>query len=114
MASSLKLIMMSTSEDYGSLNIDDSLYKTRLSSKFTKRKAYQPPDPRNILSFIPGTVLDILITPGKAVKKGDELMVLDAMKMQNLLKCPIDGKVKAIKVKKGDKVSKGTVLIELE
>jgi biotin carboxyl carrier protein len=36
------------------------------------------------------------------------------MKMQNRLKCKIDGQVKSIKVKKGDKVSKGTVLLELE
>jgi biotin carboxyl carrier protein len=41
-------------------------------------------------------------------------MILDAMKMQNLLKCKMDGKVKNIPVKKGDKVSKGTFLIELE
>ena len=41
-------------------------------------------------------------------------MILDAMKMQNQLKCSIDGKIKNIAVKKGDKVSKGTVLLELE
>ncbi|MBE3085197.1 MAG: biotin/lipoyl-binding protein, partial [Bacteroidetes bacterium] len=39
---------------------------------------------------------------------------LDAMKMQNKLKCNMDGKVKTIAVKKGNKVSKGTVLLELE
>jgi biotin carboxyl carrier protein len=41
-------------------------------------------------------------------------MILDAMKMQNRLKCSIDGRVKTIKVNKGDKVSKGAVLLELE
>jgi len=41
-------------------------------------------------------------------------MILDAMKMQNKLKCIMDGKVKSISVNKGDKVSKGTVLLELE
>ena len=41
-------------------------------------------------------------------------MILDAMKMQNKLKCSMDGKVKSISVKKGDKVSKGTVLLTLE
>jgi len=40
-------------------------------------------------------------------------MILDAMKMQNLLKSSIDGEIKNIKVKKGDKVSKGTVLLEI-
>jgi biotin carboxyl carrier protein len=96
------------------LNIDTSLYQTRISNKFKNRKPYQPVNPRIILSFIPGTVLDIFIGPGQNVTKGQDLMILDAMKMQNKLKCNMDGKVKLIAVKKGDKVSKGTVLLELE
>jgi biotin carboxyl carrier protein len=105
---------MNKRDTNGYLNIDTSLYKTRISSKFENRKPYQPADPGIILSFIPGTVLEIMITEGQIVKKGDDLMILDAMKMQNRLKCKIDGQVKSIKVKKGDKVSKGTVLLELE
>ena len=98
----------------GLLNINSSLYQTRISTKFENRKPYSPADPKIILSFIPGTVLDIYIKAGNEVKKGEVLMILDAMKMQNKLKCPMDGKVKLITVKKGDKVSKGTVLLELE
>jgi biotin carboxyl carrier protein len=98
----------------GHLNIDTSLYKTRISSKFENRKHYQPADPRIILSFIPGTVLEIMIKAGQNVKKGEDLMILDAMKMKNRLKCNMDGKVKTISVNEGDKVSKGTVLLELE
>jgi len=98
----------------GYLNINTSLYKTRLSEKFKNRKAYKPADPKIILSFIPGTVLDIFVEVGQEVRKGENLMILDAMKMQNKLKCPIDGKVKSIAVIKGAKVSKGTVLLELE
>ena len=105
---------MNKKDALGYLNIDTSLYKTRISSKFEKRKPYQPADPRIILSFIPGTVLDILIKAGQDVKKGDDLMILDAMKMKNKLKCNMDGKVKTIAVKMGDKVSKGSVLLELE
>ena len=96
------------------LNIDGSLYKTRISKKFRLRKPYEAADPRLILSFIAGTVLDILVKPGQIVKPGDDLMILDSMKMQNKLKCGIDGEIKFIPVKKGDKVSKGTVLLELE
>lgn len=105
---------MNKDEKLGYLNINTSLYQTRLSEKFKNRKSYKPADPKIILSFIPGTVLDIFIAPGDSVKKGDDLMILDAMKMQNKLKCPMDGKVKSIAVAKGAKVSKGTVLIELE
>lgn len=96
------------------LNIDSSLYQTRLSKKYRERKKYSPPDPRLIISFIPGTVIGILAKPGDKVKKGDDLMVLDAMKMQNKIKCPIDGILKSISVEKGTRVSKGTLLAELE
>lgn len=105
---------MSKKDKLGFLNIDTSLYKTRISSRFENRIPYQPADPRIILSFIPGTVLDIMVKAGQNVKKNDDLMILDAMKMQNKLKCSMDGKVKTISVKKGDKVTKGEVLLELE
>jgi biotin carboxyl carrier protein len=95
------------------LNLLTGLYKTRLGSKFRNRQPYKPADPHLVLSFIPGTVLDILVKPGQAVRMGDDLMILDAMKMQNHLKCKVDGKVKKILVSKGDKVSKGMVLLEM-
>jgi len=96
------------------LNIDESLYQTRISKKFENKKKYQPLDPKMVVSFIPGTVLDIMVMEGQSVRKGDEMMILDAMKMQNKLKSAIAGKVKKITVNKGDKVSKGTLLIEME
>ena len=105
---------MHKKEILGLLNINNSLYQTRISTKFKNRIQYKPADPRVILSFIPGTVLDVYIKQGEVVKKGDLLIILDAMKMQNRLKCNMDGRVKSISVKKGDKVSKGTVLMELE
>jgi biotin carboxyl carrier protein len=105
---------MKKEDKLGYINIDTSLYQTRISSKFQNRKSYKPADPRLILSFIPGTVLDILIKEGQKVSKGEDLMILDAMKMKNRLKCNMDGKVKSIVVKKGDRVSKGTLLLELE
>jgi biotin carboxyl carrier protein len=105
---------MTNKEKFGTLNIDSTLYKTRLSKKFENRTPYKALNPEYILSFIPGTVLDILVEPGQKVRKGDGLMLLDAMKMQNLLKSPNDGVVKNVPVKKGDKVSKGTVLLILK
>lgn len=105
---------MINNNNLGFLNIDTSLYQTRISNKFQNRKPYHPADPRIILSFIPGTVLEILVEPGQSVSKGDDLMILDAMKMQNRLKCSMDGIVKSVAVKKGDKVSKGTVLLILD
>ncbi len=106
---------MTTSEDnLGFLNINSGLYKTRISNGFKNRKAYKPADPKLILSFIPGTIIEILVKVGQPVKKGDDLMILDAMKMKNRLKCSMDGKVKKITVENGTRVPKGIVLIELE
>jgi biotin carboxyl carrier protein len=105
---------MEKKEVFKFLNIDTSLYKTRISKKFENRNKYQPVDPKRILSFIPGTVLNITVIEGQQVEKGCDLMILDAMKMQNKLKSPISGKIKKIHAKMGDRVSKGTLLIELE
>jgi biotin carboxyl carrier protein len=105
---------MSKDERMEFLNINNSFYKTRISTKFKNRINYKPADPNLILSFIPGTVVEIFAKVGQKVKKGDLLLILDAMKMQNRLKSPLDGKIKSIVVKAGERVSKGKLLIELE
>jgi biotin carboxyl carrier protein len=105
---------MDTIKNLGTLNINSTQYTTRLSPKFLQRKPFKPADPKIILSFIPGTILDIFVKEGQMVKKGDDLMILDAMKMQNRLKSSTDGKINRIAVQKGDKVPKGSVLIELK
>lgn len=63
---------------------------------------------------MPGLVLNIMVAPGQEVHKGDPLLILEAMKMENVLKSAGDGKVKAIAVQKGVAVEKGQLLIEME
>lgn len=60
---------------------------------------------------MPGLVLNIVVEEGSVVKKGDPILVLEAMKMENILKSPADGTVKKINVKKGVAVEKNQVLI---
>lgn len=60
---------------------------------------------------MPGLVLEVVVAEGDAVKKGDPVIVLEAMKMENILKSPSDGTVKKINVKKGMAVEKNQVLI---
>jgi len=105
--------MTDSDEKPGYLNINQDLYKTKLSNKYKNRKPYQPADPKLILSFIPGTIIEILVEEGQEVKKGEDLMILDAMKMKNRLKSSMDGKIKKITVELGARVPKGIVLIEL-
>ena len=61
---------------------------------------------------MPGLILEIKVAPGDTVKKGDQLLILEAMKMENVLKSPGDGEVKAILVKKGDSVEKNQIMIQ--
>jgi biotin carboxyl carrier protein len=60
---------------------------------------------------MPGMVLKIFVNEGMEIKKGDNLFILEAMKMENIIKAPADVMVKTMKIKPGDKVEKGQVLM---
>ena len=68
----------------------------------------------DIKAPMPGLVLEILVEPGQQLHKGDQVLILEAMKMENVLKSPGEGTIKAIKVEQGDAVEKNQVLVELE
>ncbi|MCF8273279.1 MAG: acetyl-CoA carboxylase biotin carboxyl carrier protein subunit [Flavobacteriaceae bacterium] len=68
----------------------------------------------SIKAPMPGLILEISVTVGQAVKENDALLILEAMKMENILTSPRDGIIKSISVKKGNTVDKGTLLIEFE
>jgi len=61
---------------------------------------------------MPGLVLKVFVEEGAEVKKGENLFVLEAMKMENIIKSPADVTVKTIKIKPGDKVEKNQVLLQ--
>lgn len=63
---------------------------------------------------MPGLVIEVRVQVGDTVKKGDPVIVLEAMKMENVLKSPGDGTVKSVEVHKGLSVEKGFVLIRFE
>jgi len=60
---------------------------------------------------MPGKILDIRVKVGDAVKSGDVLLILEAMKMENEIVAPKDGTVKEIRVNVGDTVDRGAVLV---
>lgn len=63
---------------------------------------------------MPGLVLEVMVEVGQAFEKGDALIILEAMKMENIIKATGEGVVKSIVVKKTDAVEKGQILLELE
>lgn len=63
---------------------------------------------------LPGVIIDVKVNVGDAVKKGDTVVVLEAMKMENNINADCDGKITAIQVNKGDTVADGAVLIVME
>ena len=63
---------------------------------------------------MPGKILEVLVKVGDQVKEDDELLMLEAMKMENPIYAPADGAVKEIKVKAGDSVETDQVMVILE
>lgn len=67
-----------------------------------------------IKSPMPGLVLDILVEPGDQIKKGDQVLILEAMKMENVIKSQSDATVKSVRIEKGVAVEKSQILVEFE
>lgn len=68
----------------------------------------------NIIAHMPGTIAEIMVNVGDKVQADDELIILEAMKMENPICASSAGTVKEIKVKEKDKVDTNQVLIVLE
>ena len=69
---------------------------------------------REVKAPMPGLVIDVLVKPGDTVTKDDPLLVLEAMKMENVLKAPGDGVVASVPAEKGKAVEKGQLLVGFE
>ena len=96
------------------LEVDDTKYETILTKKFLKRKNYQAPNPKQLFSFIPGTIVELYVKVGDTVRKDDKLLILEAMKMKNTITASFDGKIKLLNVSTGQRVPKSHLLIEFE
>lgn len=78
-----------------------------------RRKA-DPQNPAHLGASMPGKVLKVLVSEGDKVRKGEHLLVSEAMKMETTIQAPADGKVKAVHVKAGEAIETGDLLIEME
>ena len=69
--------------------------------------------PGHVTTSMPGTIVDVLVNVGDAVKEGDPLLITEAMKMETEIHAPIAGKISAVHVAKGDTVNPDEALIEI-
>lgn len=105
------------------ITVDNKKYEVEVISatgeKVTSNISPQPITKASMTSELlkapmPGTIIDIKVSPGYSAKKGDTLFILEAMKMENEITAPRDGVVKEIQVVKGSSVNTSDVLAVIE
>jgi biotin carboxyl carrier protein len=99
--------------EFPTLLTSSGQYKTELTKKFENRKKWEKFNPLMIYSILPGTVIDVYVKNGQKVQKGETIMVLEAMKMQNQIVMPFDGKIKKVHIKPDETIPKNFLMIEL-
>ena len=111
------LSLESNSKEY-KLKINGQIYQVKLKDRLDQllekwgMSDTQGTTLQKLKAPMPGLIIDIQVKNGMEVKKGDPLLVLEAMKMENVLKSAGDGVVKNLKVSPGESVEKNQVLIE--
>ncbi|MEL6719352.1 MAG: biotin/lipoyl-containing protein [Bacteroidota bacterium] len=102
------------------ISLNDNKYQVALSDEYDQLISKMGLTITNsskvtdIKAPMPGLVLSVEVEVGQEVNKGEALLILEAMKMENVIKSPGEGKVKSITVEKGKAVEKGAILIEFE
>jgi len=89
-------------------------YKTLLTKKYINRPVWEKHMPGEVLTGLPGTVIETFVKKGQKVKEGELIMTIEAMKMINRITSPVTGVVNAINVKIGDKVGKNHLMMKIE
>ena len=95
------------------VNVNGSLYEIEVEEMDASAVSAAPAAPAapkapaagaQVKAPMPGNILDVKVQAGQAVKKGDVLVILEAMKMENEIQAPCDGKITGMNVRKGDTV----------
>lgn len=113
----IEVVQLNKEEKKATLKVNGSLYHLCIKDQFDQLLKQLGMDNlavnkiQQIKAPMPGLVLSVLVAEGDEVKKGDNLLVLEAMKMENMIKSPTDGIVKKVAIKQGDKVEKNELLI---
>jgi biotin carboxyl carrier protein len=116
----VEIVEVNSLEKTSTIKVNGNLYTVQVEDQFDLLLKQLGMDAavgskiREIKAPMPGLVLKIMVEEGAEVKKGDNLLVLEAMKMENILKSTTDGIIKKIHVSQGDKIEKNTVLLQFQ
>jgi len=106
--------MEDNNSKYQSFVVNSAKYLTLTTTKFDRRKKWQKLDPKEVRSFIPGSVIEVFVTPGQRLKAGEVILTLEAMKMYTKVTMPYEGVIKSIEVAKGDRIPKDALMATIE
>jgi len=101
-------------KDVDRLEIDVTLYRTEIPQSYRGKPFKGMPDPHDVRAIIPGTVIDIRVKEDQAVKAGQVLLTLEAMKMRNDVEAEIPGRIAKVLVSIGENVKKKQLMIKIE
>ena len=105
---------MADQENKQHIIVHSARYETTYTKKYLNRKVWSEPNLNHIKSYIPGTIIDVLVTEGQVLNSGESIVVLEAMKMYNDVQMPFKGKIVKINIEKGQKIPKDFLMIEIE
>lgn len=96
------------------LMLESGSYLTNSTTKYSKRKSYEKKDNNKIVSNIPGTIVKLFVKEGDSLSEESPILVLEAMKMENIIRMPRTAVVKKILVSEKERIRKNTTMIILE
>lgn len=105
---------MTDQENTQVIIVHSAKYQTTYNKKYLNRKVWEEPNFNEIKSYIPGTIIDVLVKVGQVVQKHQSIIVLEAMKMYNDVQMPFKGRIVKVNIEKGQKIPKNFIMMEIE
>ena len=100
-------------EEYVDFVVTARKYKTLLTEKYKNRSVWHKPVVGEVISHLPGTIIQIMVEVGQPVEAGQLLLIHEAMKMQNRVVAPVAGVVAEINVHEGESITKNHLMVKI-